>query len=77
MSLITQASDPVLFAQLHAMYIAQRQPGWVVVGEKHYRHVQESDGDEAYQLVDNRSLYDSRSLTLSKPAVYTELDQEI
>jgi hypothetical protein len=75
MTLVTQSSDPTLHAKLSSSWNTQRNPGWVLDGHKHYRVLYNNAGELAFELIDNRALYDSRSITNSKRATYTKLDQ--
>jgi hypothetical protein len=75
MTLITETSDPTLHTKLKTAFEAQRQPGWIMDGYKHYRVVYEDTNKLAFELVGNRAMYDSRSVIGSRPATYTKLDQ--
>jgi len=76
MALITQSSDPVLWAKLEASY--QSNPAaYVLYGDIHYTVHQTTGGDRGFVAKTNEELFDSRSLTRSKAASYRKLDGDV
>ena len=73
MALITQGDNPTLWATLNSLYVSYGS-GHVTVGTVLYRCHQLSDGSIAFEEIDNMDYIDSRSITGSKSASYTKLD---
>lgn len=74
MALVTQASDPTLWATLNSALVANPTAKTVLIGKVHYRVVQMADDTIAYNSKTSKELFDSRSLIRSRPAAYTKLD---
>ena len=74
MALITSTSDPTLWGQLEASHDQDPNASFVMHGGKTYRVIQETTNTVAYLLKTNEELFDSRSITGSKPASYNKLD---
>ncbi len=73
MAMITQASDPTLWGNLSSVYW-QGPTGYILFGSVHYTVHQLADGTLGFVAKTNKELYDSRSLSNSKPASYNKLD---
>lgn len=58
---ITQASSPEEWQRLKNQWESERKPGWVVqrAGAISYQVIQTSDGELAFDPVDNRGYYES------------------
>ena len=76
MALVTQVSDPTLWASLNSALAENPEAKTVLKSGTHYLVIQMADGSIAYNSKTNKELYDSRSLSRSKPAGYTKLDGE-
>jgi len=77
MALVTQSGDPALWAILDDIYQINTDVVWVLHGGITYRVVKMTDGSTTFNPKTNRELYDSRSITGSKPASYNKLDGEV
>ncbi len=75
MTLVTEVSDPTLWAALNSALAGNPTAKTVLKSKVHYRVVQMTDGTVAYNPKTNEELYDSRSFTRSKTAAYTKLDE--
>lgn len=75
MPLITSTNNPTLYAKLYNLWLAQRWPGWILDGSTHYRVISEVSGQAAFEFDTNRALYDSRSLSKSRTASYSNLEE--
>jgi hypothetical protein len=74
MALVTQASDPTLWAALNSALATNPTAKTVLKGKVHYRVIQMEDNTIAYNSKTSKELFDSRSLTRSKPAAYKKLE---
>jgi len=76
MTLITSTSNPTLHTKLSTAWNDLRKPGWVMDKYDHYKVVfLHPSGEIAFSLDTNRAMYDSRSLSGSRPATYNKLDE--
>lgn len=77
MALITQVSDPVLWAKLYDEWMSEenREPGWVYLDGASYQVMYETSGDVGFVKHENIDMIDSRSIIGSKPTTYS-LDGE-
>jgi glutamate racemase len=71
--IITQSSDPTIWASLE---VRRGNAGWVILGTTHYMVITMVNGEIGYVARTPRELVDSRSITRSKAASYTKLDEE-
>lgn len=74
MALITSSSDPILWGTLNSSYQENTDVKWVMSGAEHYRVVQKTDGSIAFNHIEQRELFDSRSFTRSRQTRYSNLD---
>jgi len=63
-----------LFDEIYAKWVDE-QPGWVIYAGVHYKFVETVAGTPAFVEFTNQELFDSRSLTDSRPATYSKLDE--
>lgn len=75
MAIITSESDPALHAVLSTKWNSQGKPGWIINSKTTYRVVGTVSGEVAFSEQANKDLFDSRSVTGSRPATYTKLDK--
>lgn len=73
-TIITNDSDPLLWAALHSSYISEGKPRNVVRGGEMYEVFTTTTEQIAFKTVETLDYLDSRSITNSKPATYKELD---
>jgi hypothetical protein len=71
--LITQESDPVLWAGLKSSLISEGYPGHVNRGGKLYKALTKTTEEIAFMEIDTMDYMDSRSLKNSKKASYNNL----
>ena len=63
MALITESSDPELYANLLNEVIKYETPsGWVIYDQLHYRVLQDSSGDIVFEEYDSTTMAKSTSL---------------
>lgn len=74
MARITSTGDPVLWQTLYDMWLRDKKPHHVVSATQYYEAVITTSDAVVFDEVTQVSLYDSRSLTKSKPSSYTKLD---
>lgn len=74
MALITETSNPTLWAALNSMYQENPKAAYIQRNTTCYTVHQTTDGDIAFVERDNQELFDSRSLIGSRPASYSKLD---
>lgn len=75
MTIVTQASDPILWTSLYSEWEEYSRPGWITRGSLHYTIVQKTDDAIEFHSQDNYAMLDSRSPTKSKAATYKKLDK--
>lgn len=75
MTIVTQASDPILWAALNSSYISQGNPGVVVRGGQMYEVYFTTVEEIAFKSVENLDYIDSRSIHNSKSASYNKLKE--
>ena len=74
--MITQSSDPALWASLEAAY-NESPASYIVYANIHYTVHQDTSGDLGFVAKTNEELFDSRSLSVSKPASYRKMDGNV
>lgn len=74
MALITSTSDPTLWAALNSLYQENTKLGYIQRGATCYTVHQTTGGEVAFVEKENEDLFDSRSLTGSRPTSYSKLD---
>ena len=74
MTIVTDTSNPTLWNKLNEWWIAAGRPGWVMDAGTHYKVVQATDQDVEFHEHTSQELFDSRSITGSKPTSYSKLD---
>lgn len=72
--IITQAGDPTLWNTLNNMWAESNFAGWITQGYVHWRTVVNTSGDVEFHEKETLDLLDSRSVSKSKPASYTDLE---
>lgn len=77
MALITEVGEPVLWAVLNSLYQANTKTTWIQRGNSCYTVHMLTTGDIAFNERENQDLFDSRSLSNSRPASYTKLDGSV
>ena len=74
MTLITQISDPVLWAILNNKWLAGGQVGWVTNDLTHYQVSFDTSDTVQFTSKTVRELIDSRSPKDSKAATYKDME---
>ena len=73
-TIITQTSNPTLWAVLNSSYLSQDRPHTVLAGSSMYVAYENTSGEVEFKLIDTIDYIDSRSLKNSKKATYGNLD---
>ena len=73
--LITEESDPVLWAGLISSLVSEGYPGHVTRGGKLYKVLTQTTEEIAFEEVVTLDYLDSRSLSNSKKTSYNKLNQ--
>ncbi|OGO60718.1 MAG: hypothetical protein A2Z36_02015 [Chloroflexi bacterium RBG_19FT_COMBO_48_23] len=58
---ITQENNPDVWNSLHATWLKEKQPGWVVTKTSTYQVIQKVDGSLAFKPFSSEALYDTTS----------------